>query len=52
MITHTDNPLIIFFPGSEKMWTAFWKRSFKHIEYAQHIESLKETKHNFLNTSM
>lgn len=49
MITHTDNLLIIFFPGSEDVQTAFWKKSFKHIK-TQHIENSEEMEHNFLMT--
>jgi len=50
MITHTDNPLNVFFPGSEDVQTAFWKKSFKHTR-TQHTENSEETEHKFFNDS-
>lgn len=42
-ITHTDNPLIIFLPGSENAQTASWKKSFTHIK-TQYIENSEENR--------
>lgn len=50
MITHTHIALIIFFPSSQDVQTAFWKKSFKHIKI-QHTENSEIIKHFFFNDS-